>query len=89
MKLVVRKGYVVRHNGKLYREGTEVPSPISKEVLKNQSWKVNILEEMKGGNKEEEKQKREETEKPEGTEEIKDLVNDRMVGDSLIKRRGK
>ncbi len=90
MKVIVRKGYVVRVRGKLYGEGTELPSPIINEVLKDQSWKVYTVEEKVDGRKKENK-KAKETETTEGAEDqkkVEDVVNNRMVGETLAKTRG-
>jgi hypothetical protein len=87
MKVIVRKGYVVRLRGKLYGEGTELPSPIITEVLKDQSWKVYTVEEKVDGRKKENK-KAKETETTEDTKKVEDVVNNRMVGETLVKTRG-
>jgi hypothetical protein len=87
MKVIVRKGYVVRLRGKLYGEGTELPSPIITEVLKDQSWKVYTVEEKVDGRKKENK-KAKETETTEDPKKVEDVVNNRMVGETLVKTRG-
>lgn len=79
MTAVVRKGYIVICGGKRYEEGAEVPSSVLKSVLEKQSWKV----EVKDGEKEKGKEVKGQKE-----EKLEDVSSNRMVGDSLVKKRG-
>jgi len=84
----VRQGYVVTHLNYVCRAGTEVPASILSEVLKNQSWKI---EEIEDGKKDISKEK----ESTEGNssngkkEEIGDLITDRMMTEKETKRKAK
>ena len=79
MAAIVRKGYIVICGGKRYEEGMEIPSSVLKDVVEKQSWKV----EVKDGKKEEGKEVKRQKE-----EKLEDISSNRMVGDSLTKKRG-
>jgi 23S rRNA pseudoU1915 N3-methylase RlmH len=83
---IVRKGYVVHWRNEFYREGVIIPPQILKEIENKQSWKLNIIEikeDSNGKTKENEESKKSEETK------IEDISTNRMVEDSLIKKRGR
>ena len=85
----VRQGYVVTHLSYVCRAGTEVPASILKEVLKNQSWK---LEEIVENVKKETSKEKEITEGNSGNkekEEISDLITNRTMTEKETKRKAK
>jgi hypothetical protein len=69
--LVVRRGYIVRILGKLFREGEEIPPQYTEEVLRLQSWKVDGKQE---------KEKLKETE-----EKLEDIINNRAIKKTKVK----
>jgi len=72
----VRKGYVIFCGNLRLREGEIVPEDYRKEVLANQSWKVEVIQ-----NGKEERKEEKETSSASGSEkeEITDVAVDRMV----------
>jgi len=89
MKAIVREGYVVFVRNRKYGAGIQIPAPDLKDVLENQSWKV----EVSNGEQKEEERKQEETEtrsdSSEEKEMIKDIAVDRMVKTEHTKKRGR
>ncbi len=90
MDLRVRKGYVVFYGGLRYEAGCLLPASSLKEVLINQSWKVEGVINVK--QEKEERQEREEiptasNSDGEEKEEMKDIASNRMMKSSAVKKK--
>ena len=87
MKATVRKGYIVFYRNNKYEAGSEIPASILKEVVENQSWKLEVSD---GKEKDKIKSSRDtdKTKEQEQEKEIRELVSDRMIDGSTVKKKG-
>lgn len=82
---IVKAGYVVFDGINKYEAGMTIPASILKKVLENQSWKV--INEKQEETKENQKTA---TDFNNGQEkEIEDIINNRMLSSTKIKKKGK